>query len=267
MKTGPTDIRPPAVAGTFYPAAPAQLRAIVEEALDLARRQSTPHPPPKALIVPHAGYLYSGPIAASGFSCIKGQNHYRRVVLLGPAHYADFRGLALSERSGFATPLGYVPVDTTACVALAKLPQARVFEGAHHPEHCLEVELPFVQCCLSGVEIVPVLVGNARDTDVAEAIDLLWGGSETLFVISSDLSHFLDYCAAQALDTKTASSIEQLQADAIGPDQACGRMAIRGMLLAGQRRGVRATTIDLRNSGDTAGPRDRVVGYGAFAFG
>ncbi len=221
----------------------------------------------KALIAPHAGYIYSGPIAATAFRLLEGKKDIQRVVLLGPSHYVGFQGLALPQAGGFETPLGSVPVDRSAFALLEELPHVRIFDRAHEPEHCLEVELPFLQRCLPGVQIVPLLVGEAEDEEVAGALDLLWGGPETLLVISSDLSHFLDYHAAQERDRQTADAIEQLEPERVGPNDACGSRAIRGLLWAAGRRGLRARLLDLRNSGDTAGPTHRVVGYGAFAFG
>jgi AmmeMemoRadiSam system protein B len=184
------------------------------------------------------------------------------VVLLGPAHYVAFRGLAASGASAFATPLGEVPVDAdfTASAPVQDLP------AAHRPEHCLEVELPFLQHVLAGFTIVPLLVGDAADDEVADVLDRLWGGPETLVVVSSDLSHYHDYAMARELDAGTAAAIVALDTDLIDGERACGWRPIRGLLQVARQRGLRCRQLDLRNSGDTAGPRDRVVGYGAFAF-
>jgi hypothetical protein len=221
---------------------------------------------PKALIAPHAGYQYSGPVAASAFAHLSKQGGVRRVVLVGPSHHVGFHGLALSQCAGFATPLGVVKVDAHARQQVNSLPQVLELEQAHTYEHCLEVELPFLQQALSEFVIVPLVAGDATDEEVGGVMDALWGGKETLIVISSDLSHYYDYESANVLDLRTAQAIEQLRPEAIEADQACGRVPIRGLLWCARRRGLRAITLDLRNSGDTAGPRDRVVGYGAFAF-
>jgi MEMO1 family protein len=266
MKRASTGIREPAVAGAFYPATPGQLMRMVDEFLQASSTQLHPCPAPKALIAPHAGYAYSGPIAASAFHLLAARKAIDRVVLLGPSHYVGFHGLALPQTAGFDTPLGTVPIDCSAFSQLERLPQVRIFDRAHQPEHCLEVELPFLQRSLAAPRIVPLLIGEVSDLEVAEVIELLWGGPETLVVVSSDLSHFLDYPRAQERDRRTADAIEELAPGAIGPDDACGNIGIRGLLVAASRRGLHATTLDLRNSGDTSGPRDRVVGYGAFAF-
>jgi hypothetical protein len=240
------------------------LRAQVDELLQAA--QAPAGPVPKALIAPHAGYLYSGPVAASAFVQLPPTAGIRRVVLLGPSHFVPFEGLALGPWTAFATPLGAVPVDAAAVEQIRALPQVRVLAAAHAREHGLEVELPFLQHRLEGFSLVPLVVGHATDQEVGEVIDLLWGGPETVFLISSDLSHYYDYHTAQELDRDTARAIEGFRAEDLGANRACGRIPIRGLLRAARKRGLQAETLDLRNSGDTAGPRDRVVGYGAFAF-
>jgi len=257
-------LRPPAVAGAFYPAEPNRLRQSVDAYLGLA--DVSLDQVPKAVIAPHAGYMYSGPIAGSAFVPLRQKNEIKRVVLLGPSHRVAFSGLALSGATGFESPLGVVPVDQEAGPKLNALPQVRVFDAAHANEHALEVELPFLQQVLGSFALVPLVVGDARDQEVGEVVDLLWGGPETLFVISSDLSHYYDYDTANKLDRRTATAIEQFRPEDIGFEQACGRIPIRGLLWAARKRGLAAKTLDLRNSGDTAGSRDRVVGYGAFAF-
>jgi AmmeMemoRadiSam system protein B len=176
------------------------------------------------------------------------------------------RGLAVSSADGFATPLGLARVDQNAVQALLQLPGVTVVDEAHALEHALEVEIPFLQEVLEEFEIVPVLAGEASPEEVTRVIEAVWGGDETRFVISSDLSHYLDSGSAARLDLATARTIEALDWAALGEDQACGRVAIRGLLLAARRREMTARTLDLRNSGDTAGPRDQVVGYGAFGF-
>jgi AmmeMemoRadiSam system protein B len=190
----------------------------------------------------------------------------RRVVLIGPAHYVPVRGLAASSARAFATPLGAVPVDRTANESLRDLRQVAVRDDAHEPEHSLEVQLPFLQAALRDFAIVPLVVGGATYDEVRAVVDRLWGGAETLVVISSDLSHYYPYETARRLDAEAAASIVALDAGAIGEEQACGRIPIGGLLLAARDRGLHAVAVDLRNSGDTAGPRDEVVGYGSFLF-
>jgi MEMO1 family protein len=267
MRWSPTEsksVRPPAVAGTFYPDSGLRLSSLVDDLLQTA--QAPAGPVPKALIAPHAGYVFSGPIAASAFVQLPEHGSVRRIVLLGPSHFVPFDGLALSPCAQFLTPLGTVPVDQEAVGQIKSLPQVRVFEAAHSREHSLEVELPFLQRRLGEFQLVPLVVGDASDAEVGEVLDRLWGGPETLFVISSDLSHYYDYDTARGLDSETAQAIEELRPEEIGAGSACGRIPIRGLLWAAGKRGLVARTLDLRNSGDTAGSRDRVVGYGAFAF-
>lgn len=258
-----TKIRYPAVAGQFYPGEAARLKRSVEKYL--AESISIAEQPPKAIVAPHAGYIYSGPIAGTAFAYLaKANGDVRRVVLIGPAHWAATRGLAVSEADAFATPLGTIPVDRDSCQAIEPLKQVTVFEGAHTREHCLEVQLPFLQTLFSDIEIVPLVVGDASPPEVAEVLEKLWGGSETVVVISSDLSHFHDYATATRLDKETSKRIEGFQM--VSEGQACGRRAINGLLHLAKQRQMRVETVDLRNSGDTAGPRDRVVGYGAYVF-
>jgi AmmeMemoRadiSam system protein B len=258
-------IRPAAVAGRFYPADPVELRDLV--LLLLAQAPPATGPVPKAIISPHAGYLYSGPIAASAharFGPARGQ--VKRVVVLGPSHFVAVDGLAATSAEGFATPLGTVPVDVEAIRRLHSLRQVAVLDEAHAREHSLEVQLPFLQTVLADFSLVPLAVGDATPDEISQVLETLWGGPETRFVISSDLSHYYDFQTAQRVDRATAEAIETLRPAAITEDQACGRAPIRGLLHAAKRHGLRARTIDLRNSGDTAGPREQVVGYGAFAF-
>jgi AmmeMemoRadiSam system protein B len=258
-------IRPAAQAGRFYPSSPTRLQADVNDYLEQVERSGDPVP--KAVIAPHAGYLYSAAVAASAFVRLA-PAHARlsRVILIGPSHYEDFDGLAATRAEAFATPLGRVPVDTAALNHALALPQVDVFEGAHGPEHCLEVELPFLQTVLDEFSIVPLVVGRADPGEVAEVLELLWGGAETCVVVSSDLSHYLDQAAAQRRDRATADAIEALRSEGLDPTSACGHRAIAGLLELARVRRMRADTLDLRTSGDTAGARDRVVGYGAFAF-
>jgi AmmeMemoRadiSam system protein B len=259
------DVRAPAVAGSFYPRDALELQADVRRYVAGAR--GTTASPPKALIAPHAGYLYSGPIAGSAFSPLASQRgRVTRVVVMGPAHRVAFAGLALPEVGGFATPLGLMRVDDAARTALLGLPQVLASDRAHAGEHSLEVELPFVQVVLGDVSIVPILVGDATDTCAAEALELVWGGPETCVVISSDLSHYHPYTTAVRLDHDCAQAIERLSPADIGEEHACGRVGVRALLLVARARGLRAMALDVRNSGDTTGTRDRVVGYGAFCF-
>jgi AmmeMemoRadiSam system protein B len=255
-------IRPPAVAGTFYPQDPRELRQMVERLLAAAPPPSGP--PPKAVIAPHAGYVYSGPIAATAFAALA-VRPIRRVVLLGPAHRVPVSGLALPGAAGFATPLGTVEVDAAAIAALAGLPQVVESPVAHAPEHSLEVELPFLQVLLGEFRLLPLVVGDASGPEIADALDRVWGDQETAIVISSDLSHYLPYDVARRVDEETAGQILEL-AGPIDARRACGARPIDGLLVASRRRGLKPELLDLRSSGDTAGDRRQVVGYGAFAF-
>lgn len=261
-----TTIRPAAVAGTFYPAAPTLLRQMVTEFLDEAE---TPifDTPPKAIIAPHAGYIYSGPIAGSAFKAWQDQiNDVQRIVIIGPNHTMAVTGLATVSAAAFQTPLGQVPVDQEAIDQLRPLPQIKINDRAHAQEHGLEVMLPFLQTISQDLTIVPLVAGQTTGKEVAAVLDKLWGGPETLILISSDLSHYHDYYTAQKLDRATAVAVEKLQPDKLSRESACGRLPIQGLLLKAQAEGLQATTVDLRNSGDTAGSKDRVVGYGAFVF-
>lgn len=207
------------------------------------------------------------PIAGSAFAALESmRGKVSRVVLMGPAHRVAFTGLALPKAEAFATPLGLLRVDAEAGTALSGLARILSSDRAHADEHSLEVELPFVQEVLGDVSIVPIAVGDASDTEAAEALERLWGGPETCIVISSDLSHYYPYATAKRLDQETARAIEGLSPQGVGEDQACGYIGVQGMLLVARARGLKATRLDLRNSGDTAGTRDRVVGYGAFSF-
>jgi AmmeMemoRadiSam system protein B len=257
-------MRNPAVAGLFYPADPQELRRTIAAFLSAA----TPHGPvPKAIIAPHAGYIYSGAIAASAYARVKpARETITKVVLLGPAHRVGFEGLALPDAEFFVSPLGAVPIDKDAAARVAKLPQVRRLDSAHAAEHSLEVQLPFLQEVLDEFLLLPLVVGDAGPDDVAAVLDAVWGGAETLIVISSDLSHYENYAAAQRLDRATSEAIESLAPEHIGYHDACGRNAVNGLLRVARRLGLHAHTIDLRNSGDTAGTRDRVVGYGAYVF-
>ncbi len=256
-------VRSAAVAGQFYPADPATLRAAVREYLRGGSR--VPGGVPKALIAPHAGYVYSGPIAGSAYAALEPlRGQIERVVLLGPAHRVFVRGLAAPHTEWFDTPLGAVAIDRKAVSMLEGLPQVGLSDHAHAQEHSLEVQLPFLQEVLGEFALVPLVVGDASVEEVAEVLELLWGGDETLIIVSSDLSHYLDYETARRVDQATSQAIESMCPEKIEHEGACGRIPVQGLLLAARAHGLQPTTVDLRNSGDTAGPRDGVVGYGAY---
>lgn len=261
----PLPVRPAAVAGMFYPADPATLQHDVTSMLAASTAAATPKAP-KALIVPHAGYIYSGPVAASAYARLAPwRSRIRRVVMFGPAHRVAVQGLALPEADAFATPLGTVPIDREAAQLALGLPQVAVSARSHALEHSLEVQLPFLIRVLDEFSLLPFAVGYATPREVAEAIELLWGGEETLIVISSDLSHYHPYREAREIDRATANAILALDS-ALDHEQACGATPIAGLLLCAARHGLTPALLDLRNSGDTAGDRARVVGYAAFAF-
>lgn len=258
------NVRPAAVAGMFYPDSAAMLSD------ELARLFSaiTPQPGlrPKAIIAPHAGYIYSGATAAHIYATIAARREtIRRVVLLGPTHRVAIDGLALPTSTAFETPLGTVPLDLPAMAAIRDMPQIVVSQAAHAQEHALEVQIPFLQCTLDEFSLVPLAVGRTSPEQVAAVIARLWGGDETLIVISSDLSHYMPYEQARQLDGQTARTILALD-PTVDHRQACGATAINGLLLAARQRGLKAQLVTQCNSGDTAGDRSRVVGYGAFAF-
>jgi hypothetical protein len=255
--------RPAAVAGSFYPGDSPELLRCVDDMLlagDGGGRR------PKALIVPHAGYIYSGPTAASAFATLGPfASEIRRVVLFGPAHRVAINGLAAPTVSAFVTPLGSVPVDQAALMTVCRLPQVQWNDSAHAHEHSLEVQLPFLQRLLGEFAIAPFVVGDTNATAVAEVMNALWGGDETLVVVSSDLSHYLPYADAQRIDRASVEAIRRLE-----PlrhfDQACGALPINGLVETARQRGLTAELLDLCNSGDTAGDKARVVGYAALAF-
>ena len=254
--------REPAVAGSFYPADPGELQAQLDALLATATILS---PPPKAMIVPHAGYIYSGPVAASGYaSLVPVAGQITRVVLLGPAHRKAFSGLAVPASAAFITPLGKIQLDTESIHKILLLPQVHMDEEAHRLEHSLEVHLPFLQYVLQDFTLIPLVVGDASAQEVSEVIQQLWGGPETLLIISSDLSHFLDYDSARVRDAATCRAIEKLAYEDIDYHDACGRNPVSGLLHYARNHDLNIKTIDLRNSGDTAGPRDQVVGYGTW---
>jgi len=264
-----TRIRPPALAGTFYPADPEALARTVDGLLAAARppqATGTPTRPPVAVIAPHAGYVYSGPVAATAYALVRPwAAQIRRVVLVGVPHRAPVRGLALSSAAAWATPLGHVEVDTEACAAMATLPGVVVDDRAHAEEHSLEVHVPFLQRSLDGGwQLVPVIAGGNGTAQIADALTPWWGKEDTLVVVSTDLSHYHPLHEARAIDLATAEAVVALQWAGLGGEQACGVSGVRAAMELCLRHGQRVRLLDLRTSGDTAGPEDRVVGYGSF---
>ena len=271
-------VRQPALAGKFYPANLEELRTNVRDYLDYpgslqgaeSNSESDETGVLKAIIVPHAGYRYSGPIAASAYRRVhEYRDTIKRVVLIGPAHYVSFQGVVTCSYGSFDTPLGQVPLDLDGIRLALEKTSVWVYNEPHAPEHCLEVQLPFLQEILDGFSLVPLLVGQTSAGEVATVLETLWDGPETLIVISSDLSHYLNYDEASQLDRATSGAIERLAPGDIGENQACGRLAIQGLLDRAVAHNLKAHTVDLRNSADTGGGpamRDRVVGYGAYIF-
>jgi hypothetical protein len=266
--TSPDLIRPPAVAGMFYPSNPKELEASVQYYLsEAATKFGTATTAPKAIIAPHAGYVYSGLTAAAVYNRLApARDIIKRVIIMGPCHRVGVDGLALPSTEVFQTPLGDVPLDMEAAGRIIGLPQVEIFNDTHAQDHSLEVHLPFLQKVLSDFSIVPMIVGQATPEQVAEVLEILWGGPETLILISSDLSHYLSYDRAKDLDNKTCQAIERLDVKALGNEQACGRHSIKGLLLMAREKGLNVKTADVRNSGDTAGSKDKVVGYGSWYF-
>jgi AmmeMemoRadiSam system protein B/AmmeMemoRadiSam system protein A len=263
-----TVIRKPAVSGSFYPA---QRDALERQlTLFLSEAGNAPHAGeavPKAIIGPHAGYVYSGPVAARAYARLAAaRGKISRVVLIGPSHHLAFRGLAVDASDAWETPCGTVAMDIEAIARLRQLPMVGQLDAAHQREHALEVHVPFLQHVLGDFRLVPIVAGDAPPDAVAALFDAVWGGRETLIVVSTDLSHYLDYAACRSLDSRTAEAIERFDDTMIGSTEACGQVPTRGLLRVARRRGMAIERLDLRNSGDTAGPRDRVVGYGAWAL-
>ena len=255
--------RPPAVAGLFYESDASRLRHHITALMDDARPDAAA-PAPRALIVPHAGYVYSGKTAAAAYACLAPvRDSIRRVVMFGPAHRVSLEGMALPAADSFATPLGDVQIDRSGAERIAGLAGVIVSEEAHRQEHSLEVQLPFLQTVLGDFSLVPVVVGRCAAATVAAAMDLLWDEPGTLLVVSSDLSHFHSYEAAGRLDSATCDRLLARSTDLNG-EQACGAYALNGLMHSAGRRSLRVELLDLCNSGDTAGDRDRVVGYASF---
>lgn len=255
-------VRKAAVAGMFYPADPVELRTMIDGFLKQVRVEGEA---PKAIIVPHAGYQFSGTVAAKAYAQLAPlHDRIRRVVLLGPSHRVPLRGIAAPTSDFFETPLGNVAVEQNTLSGLQVLPQVGYLDSPHQFEHSLEVHLPFLQSVFDHFTLVPLVVGETSPEEVAQVLEALWGGAETLIVISSDLSHYHSYSVACELDSTTTRHIENLDYRHIGYEDACGRNPVNGLLYLAERKGLKVTTLDLRNSGDAAGPRDRVVGYGAY---
>ncbi len=269
-------VRPPAVAGMFYPRDPKELKASVSyylaEAAGSGRADGhadgqADNRAPKAIIAPHAGYIYSGFTAACAYTrLVPAADRIKRVVMMGPCHRVAVNGIALPEADAFATPLGEIPIDADGVRKISRLPFVQVFDATHKDDHCLEVHLPFLQSVLGEFTIVPMIVGRAATEQVAEVLEILWGGPETLILVSSDLSHYLPYDKAKQTDSRAGTAIEALDPLSLENHQACGRHSIKGLLTVAKQKGLAARTVDMRNSGDTAGPRDQVVGYGSWIF-
>jgi hypothetical protein len=264
-------VRRAAVAGRFYPEDADVLRRDLDDYLRSAHAATgvggAGGTTPKAVIAPHAGYVYSGPVAASAYAVVAhARGRVQRVLLAGPAHYVPLRGVAVPRADSFETPLGPVVVDDEARQLALEVPGVVADDGPHAPEHSLEVHLPFIVAALGAVPVLPMVVGHDGPDVLAAVLDRLWGGDETLIVVSTDLSHYHDDRTAKALDRRTASAIVDGRYDDIADDDACGAAPVRGLLLAAARHGLHTTLLDLRTSADTSGPPDRVVGYGAFAL-
>jgi len=258
-------IRRAVQAGRFYPADPTQLQTDVRRYLEQADPPDS-ESPPKAVVVPHAGYRFSGPVAAAGYRQLDElRDRVRRVVLAGPAHYVALQGVGVSSAEEFETPLGRIPVDREAVDDLLRLPQVRIADDAHQPEHSLEVQLPFLQTVLGEFQLLPLLVGKIETVQMAEVLERVWNGPETLIVISSDLSHFHEDPVARQIDQETSQIIGERRYDDLRGERACGYRPLGGLLMLAQRKSLGVKTLALANSADTGGPRDRVVGYGAYS--
>ena len=260
----PASVRPAAVAGMFYPADSEQLEGQIQACLEHAKHATGPNQI-QAIITPHAGLIYSGPTAAVAWSqAHKARPDVSRILLLGPSHRVGFTGIATSPAKAWRTPLGEINLDQERAQQLEReLPFVQLYELAQ--EHSLEVQVPFIQTLYPGAKLLPLVVGNASAQQVAQVLNKFWQDQDTLIAISSDLSHFHDYQTAQQLDQATVDAICHYQVNRIGPEQACGCRAINGLLLLAQQGGHSIAPLELCNSGDTAGDKDRVVGYGAIA--
>ncbi len=262
-----TTVRPAAVAGSFYPADPDELRSSIEHLLT-ARPITEIDLDPEMVIVPHAGHVYSAAIAASAYRVLGAVEHPpQRILLIGPSHFARFVGMATPGVDALATPLGLVPVDRELTAAAEAFTSVTPLPAAHGREHSLEVQLPFLQVVLGEFAVLPLLTGDVTGESVAAVLDTLVDTPGVFSVVSSDLSHYLDYHTARRKDSATAGAITALRPEDVGADDACGRIAVQAALLVARKRGWGCRLLDLASSGDTAGSRDRVVGYGAFALG
>lgn len=257
-------VRRAAVAGAFYPDNAQELRSVIEGYLQATNNTNRK---PKAIIVPHAGYAYSGPVAASAYARFLGERGVNRVVLLGPSHRVGFYGLATTMAEAYETPLGCVPLETSTLRDLETMPQVQCLDRAHEQEHSLEVQVPFLQTVLPSFYLIPLVVGEALASEVGEVLEKVWGGPETLVVISADLSHYNEYAEAKKMDEAFCHAIESLDPTGFAHQHTCGFNPVRGLLYMARKKKLNVETIDLRNSGDTMGPRrGPVVGYGAWGF-
>ncbi|MGH8187679.1 MAG: AmmeMemoRadiSam system protein B [Steroidobacteraceae bacterium] len=258
--------RPPAVAGLFYPEDPQELREVVSAHLRRAASATSAAAPPKALIVPHAGYVYSGSIAAAAYARVAARRTaIRRIVLIGPSHRVYLRGMAVPGAQTFRTPLGSVPIDADLKAALLRRDDVTEADAPHALEHSLEVQLPFLQLLFDDFTLLPLVLGSASPQQVGSALEQAWGDEATLVLVSSDLSHYHEYEIAAQIDAATSAKILRREPDLVG-DQACGAVGINGLLHLARSRGLGIEEVARCNSGDTAGDKSRVVGYGAFAI-
>lgn len=257
-------VREPAVAGIFYPGERFVLQKTVQELLDQAPQF---RPTPKAIVVPHAGFIYSGSIAASAYaSLINEKDSIKKIVILGPAHTLFFKGIAYDSAEQFASPLGTIDQDQELLAKITDLPFVYRLPEAHKKEHSLEVQFPFCQVLFSKFTVLPLIVGETHPEQVAQLIERIWGNDDTLLIISSDLSHYLPYEIAQRLDHKTCFAIDTLNEESLAHEGACGYYPLRGFLHFARQKQLLGRLLDLRNSGDTAGEKDKVVGYASYHF-
>jgi AmmeMemoRadiSam system protein B len=263
LQASPSSVRRAAVAGLFYPQDPQELDNLLDTLLAAGARGTRV---PKALIVPHAGYIYSGPTSGRGYASLLAKaGLLRRVVLVGPSHHVWFKGVAIPAAQGFETPLGVMPVAHDMAQRLRTHAGVLVSDQPHEHEHSLEVQLPFLQRVAPNATVTPIVTGNVTPDEMASILELVWGDSDTLIVVSSDLSHYQSYAAAGAQDASTAKAILERR-DNLTAEEACGCAGINGLTRLARERGLQTEVLDLRNSGDTAGDKQRVVGYGAFGF-
>ncbi|MDH5654459.1 MAG: AmmeMemoRadiSam system protein B [Spirochaetia bacterium] len=254
-------VRESAVAGSFYPDEKKHLADLVDSYLS---GEDKKNPLPEAIIVPHAGYMYSGAVAGKGYTSIK-QLDIKNILIIGPAHRVYVNGLAIPDCDAFVTPLGKISVNKELYPELVKLPFISINDEAHKDEHCIEVQLPFLQRLFTSFQIIPVLAGNADEEQIQTLFDLT-SGKIDLIIVSSDLSHYNSYETAKNLDRNAANSIEALDPFSLESEQACGSRPIKGLLLYAKRAGLKVKTLVLQNSGDVSGSRSSVVGYGSFIF-